>query len=389
MLDFGFDDNYVIQSLTISMQELHRMKLGLPPAPRPGDAVEKPTKPFGSFEPPSVEQLIASMQVEATNGAFIGRPSIPADGGPVAVPEALLKRQASDWSFLERDNNEDVVSLHASVAASNCPSSRTSLVSDLLDNIGSLSTSNEPGIVSFVVADGAFSSRTTLTDRSQNVDQISNSEYDNIPVNNRDEFSNVYEQELEQTLESIEQEIQELIGMPRANSDKHNDSVSAAVIRNDQLYSQPVTVSSSITGMQQNHVVDTCVCRSSQTSEVDSVFTSNFSTPELHSDTGPSPLTAIAGSTHLAPVTLWSNSYSSQTPNDVVVIPIQHLPSSTQYHPPIKPKPKNTATSPPSSSVLTPIPVLHLRTVPIAQFSSISTLSATNRPVPTSSTNGC
>jgi len=404
MLDFGFDDDYVIQSLVISMQELHRMKLDVPPLPRPGDAVEKPMKPFGCFEPPSVEQLIASMQVETANGEFVGRPIIPPDGGPVIVPDVLLKRQASDWSFLARENDE-VSSTHESAAATDCPSSRTSLVSSLLDNIGSFSANetSEPGIVSFVAADHAVCSRTTLTDRSPDSDQISNSEYDNVPVSGNDEF--FYEQELEQTLESIEQEIQELLGM-HADNDEYHETVSSAVSHSDHLYSRPSVTPLSVTdAQQQNHVDDSYACRSPQTEssvQSDDVFTRSSLTSELHSNVAhraavPSPSTAIAGVTSSAPVVSWSdrNSYQPRLKDDdLVVIPIQHLPSAAPYRPPVMPKPKNVAMPPSiesqsSPSVLTPIPVLHLRTVPIAQFTGISSLSATKRPVPTSSANGC
>jgi len=391
MSDFGFDDEYAIQSLVVSMQELRRMKLELPAAPRPGDAVEKPTKPFGSFEPPSVEQFIASMQVDARDGAFVGRPSIPADGGPVIIPEALMKRNASDWSFLDRENDE-VSSCQVSVAATDCPSSRTSLVSSLLDNIGSVpTTANESGIVSFTAAEWAVSSRTTLTDQIAGADQISNSEYDNVPAGGCDEFSSVYEKELEQTLESIEQEIQELLGV-HGDSDRRIETVSSADTHNDCLHSMSTSVTASeqqnhLIGSQnhlmdsQNHLVDSHVCHS----------------PCSESSTkvgGVSPSTAVAGAPLSAPVTSFSDSNSSQlsrNTDDIVVIPIQHLPSTAPCRPPVKPKPKNVTMSPnakPQSpaSALTPIPVLHLRSVPIAQFSSIS---ATKRPVPTSSTNGC
>jgi len=385
MSGFGFDDDYVIRSLVISMQELHRMKLLLPAPPRSGDIEEKPTKPFGSFEPPSVEQFIASMQQESANREFIGRPSIPADGGPVVLPEALMKRQASDWSFLDREN-DDVSSFHASVAATDCPSSRTSLVSSLLDNIGGMSpTSNEPGIVSFTTAECAVSSRTTLTDRSPDADQRSNSEYDNVPPSGGcDDFSSVYEQELEQTLESIEQEIQELLGV-HGDSDKQSKTVSSAAAHDDCLHSP----STSVTVVdQQNHLVDLHVfqslCTESST-KLDRVC----------------PSTAVASGTQSPPVTSWSDTnllwpgtsslQPSQKTNDVVVIPIHHLPATTPCRPSVKPKPKGAPVSPnanPQSppSALTSIPVLHLRSVPITQFSGIST--ATN-PVPTSSTNGC
>jgi len=374
MSDFGFDDDYVIQSLVISMQELHRMKLELPAAPRPGDAVEMPTKPFGSFDPPSVEQFIASMQPEAANGEFLGRPTIPADGGPVVIPEALMKRHASDWSFLARENDE-VSSYHPSIAATDCPSSRTSLVSSLLDNIASVSTSsNEPGIVSFTEAECAVSSRTTLTDRSADA----NSEYDNVVPGGCDEFSSVYEQELEQTLESIEQEIQELLGI-HGDSNKHSEAVnSAAVTHNGCLYSPSTSIA--VAQQQNHHLVDSYVCRSPRTESSTAVDAVR-------------PSTAVAAATVSAPVTSRSNAnffWPSQQPDDVV-IPIQHLPLTAPCCPSVKPQPKYTPMSPnakpqSTASALTPIPVLHLRSVPIAQFSSIT---ATSNSVPSSFTNGC
>lgn len=403
MLDFGIDDNYVIQSLSITMQELQRMKLEIPTAPRSSDPVEKPTKPFGCFEPPSVEQLIASMQGEVVDGSeFLGRPSIPPDGGPAIVPDALLKRNASNWSFLGRENDE-VSSSHASAVATDCPSSRTSLVSNLLDNIGSVSTTNEPGIVSFTTAECTVSSRTTLTGHSVEVDQISNSEYDNVPANTGNEFSSVYEQELEQTLESIEQEIHELLGM-HAESEKCNETVySTAMTQNDQLPLPSVITSPSVHTPQQNHISALPLSAPSvaeSSAQLDSALVNISSTSHQRppmakhfSLTSPSP--PAAGGIRSAPVIPSSTSNSSQLrqlDTDLVVIPIEHLPSSAPYRPPIKPKPTNIPLSPSSeqqspTSVLTPIPVLHLRTVPISQFNSISSLSAAKRPVPTSSTN--
>jgi len=407
MLDFGFDDDYVIQSLGISMQELHRMKLGLPAPPRPSDAQEKPTKPFGSFEPPSIEQLIASMQIETTGREFVGRPSIPPDGGPAIaiVPEALLKRNASDWSFLDREN-DDVSSVHPSVAASNCPSSRTSLVSSLLDNIGSLSSPNEPGVVSFPPADDcAPTSRMMLTARSADVDQMSN--YDNVPMNGCDEISSVNEQELDQTLESIDREIQELLGS-RTNSSDRSVTISTAFVHSDHSSMPSDNVSTPVIGaQQQNHILSSYAGHSPGTessTELDSVLTNSSLTPEVHSGAAehhaalPSPSTAVSNATNSAPPISWSDNnlfQPCQKTVDVTVIPIQHLPSTAKCPPPpVKPKPKKLVVSPSSKSqlsesALTPIPVMHLRTVPVAQFSNISSLSTVNRQMSTSSTDGC
>jgi len=391
MLDFGFDDDYVIQSLVLSKQELHRMRLDRPAPPQPSDPQEKPTKPFGCFEQPSVERLIASMYVETASGESAGRPSIPADGGPVIVPEALLKRNASDWSFLARDN--DVVSsAHASVAGTDAPSSRTSLVSSLLDNIGNLP---EPGIVSFVAAESALDSGMLTTNPSTDPDQKSNSEYDNVPRNGADELSSLYEQEVEQTLESIEQEIQELLGT-------HSEISSPEVMHNGSLHSPAVVTPTE----SQNHVIDTFDCQFTHvqsSADLDGVPMINRSlTSEPYSSVTQqaavsSPSISEASVAYSPPPeSSWSdrNLLQNTDSSELVVIPIHHLPSATPHHPSVMPKPQNSSLSPSakssSASALTPIPVLHLRTVPIAQFSAMSTsLSATQRPVPTSSANGC
>jgi len=373
MLDFGFADDYVVQSLMISMQELQRMKMDLPPAPRPGDAEEKPMKPFGCFEPPSVEQLIASMQLEGANGVLLNRASIPPDGGPVIVPDGLLQRNMSDWSVPGLDNDDVSSSRAASVIVTDCPSSRTSLVSSLLDNIGGLSAANEPSITSFTAAECTVS-RTTLTDHSiDDVDQISNSSrYDNVPPsdgNGGDEFCSAYERELEQTLESIEQEIQELLGV----RDKHNEPAA------DELYSPSITAVTS--PWQQNHLNhQSYTCQSPSTelpARLDNVVY---------------PSAAVTHATRSVPIVSRSDSSSSppsRQPDESIVIPIQHLPSviRSRQPPPVKPKPRNVSLSSavryqPPSPVLTPIPVLHLRTVPIDKFTGLSA----NRPVPVSST---
>ena len=87
--DFGYSDDQVIESLRNCMEELRRARLDLPPAPT--DDSEFPSKPFGVFVTPTIDQIIGrqSMMIDGEvvdNGAMV----IPADGGPVVVPMQSL-----------------------------------------------------------------------------------------------------------------------------------------------------------------------------------------------------------------------------------------------------------------------------------------------------------
>ena len=92
--DFGFTDDQVIDSAMVCESELKRARLDLPPPPP--DASEYPTRPFGLFVPPSVEQQIGRPILETPSELLRGRRavlhrdsrlsiSIPPDGGPVIV----------------------------------------------------------------------------------------------------------------------------------------------------------------------------------------------------------------------------------------------------------------------------------------------------------------
>lgn len=56
-LDFGYDDDFVIQTLEKCMDELRKAGLELPP---PASEIELPKKPFGVFEEPTVEAKVRS-----------------------------------------------------------------------------------------------------------------------------------------------------------------------------------------------------------------------------------------------------------------------------------------------------------------------------------------
>ena len=92
--DFGFTDDHVIDSAVSCGAELKRVHLDLPPPPP--DAAEYPTRPFGLFVPPSVEQQIGRSILETQSELLSGRRpalrrdsrlsiSIPPDGGPVIL----------------------------------------------------------------------------------------------------------------------------------------------------------------------------------------------------------------------------------------------------------------------------------------------------------------
>ena len=83
--DFGYSDDHVIESLRNCADELRRARLDLPPPP--ADDLELPSKPFGVFVPPTIEQIIGRQSM-VVDGETVedGGVVIPADGGPVIIP---------------------------------------------------------------------------------------------------------------------------------------------------------------------------------------------------------------------------------------------------------------------------------------------------------------
>ncbi|XP_065092647.1 uncharacterized protein LOC135713461 isoform X2 [Ochlerotatus camptorhynchus] len=61
--DFGYDDDFVIQTLEKCMEELRKAGLDLPP---PATEIELPKKPFGVFVEPTVEAKIGRRKMEFT-----------------------------------------------------------------------------------------------------------------------------------------------------------------------------------------------------------------------------------------------------------------------------------------------------------------------------------
>jgi len=87
--DFGYSDGHVIESLRNCSDDLRRARLDLP-SPPPDDS-ELPSKPFGVFVPPTIEQIIGRQSMMVNGDAVVGGMIvIPADGGPVVVPMQYL-----------------------------------------------------------------------------------------------------------------------------------------------------------------------------------------------------------------------------------------------------------------------------------------------------------
>ncbi len=220
--DFGFSDDHVVDVLQGTIDELKRLKLQLP---APGETNELPTKPFGLFVPPSMEQMIMRRPVEPESELLQGkrgsilevRPSIPADGGPALVPFShrlshLSSGQESPTFDEEYETATDGFSSRASIP--DYRSSRTSFVTmDTSDVASTTPTMSRP--TQF------YSSFHTLNDmdlssfpRSMDFADIS---HDREPIRKRNslsssqvsDYDNVnnaspYEQDLERTLESMD-----------------------------------------------------------------------------------------------------------------------------------------------------------------------------------------
>jgi len=136
--DFGYSDDHVIESMRSCIDELRRSRLDLPFPPP--DESELPTKPFGVFVPPTIEQIIGrqSMVVDgdiADNDVMV----IPADGGPVIVPirssMAVDHRPSSVASSSVLDHYETATDGLSSrrISVRDGRSSVTSLVDEFLD----------------------------------------------------------------------------------------------------------------------------------------------------------------------------------------------------------------------------------------------------------------
>lgn len=216
--DFGYDDDRVIESLQEAMEELKRAKLDIPPG---GDnPPERPTRPFGVFEPPTIEDLISRMSVPAINSdedyraqtLRRNRPSIPADGGRVFVPSPMMQRlsrlsSSAELSLLEEGSEllGDETSSRAS--GHDCHSSQTSVADDMSD-IGSVSFQGDAFGSNMFVPSLPRSEHDSGT--VENVAAHDSAISANGKVASRRQVSE-YEKQLDEALESMELESWDLL----------------------------------------------------------------------------------------------------------------------------------------------------------------------------------
>jgi len=131
--DFGYSDDVVIESMRGCGEELRRARLDLPMPP--ADESELPSKPFGVFVPPTIEQIIGRQSM-VVDGEMVDVMVIPADGGPVTVP--VRSSMAVDLapsvasSSVQYDTATDGLSSRR-VSVRDGHSSVTSLVDEFLD----------------------------------------------------------------------------------------------------------------------------------------------------------------------------------------------------------------------------------------------------------------
>ena len=120
--DFGFDDDQVMDALRVSLEELRKAKMDIPPNLQPN---ELPQKPFGLFVPPSVEQILGRRTLRSESEIINGElsdddddlhPMVPPDGGPAFVPGSSRASQRSRRSVREAENHASILAEIADVA---------------------------------------------------------------------------------------------------------------------------------------------------------------------------------------------------------------------------------------------------------------------------------
>jgi len=147
--DFGYGDDLVIESMHSCADELRRARLDLPPPP--ADDSELPSKTFGVFVPPTIEQIIGRQSLIVVDGEPADNDNlvIPADGGPVIVPMrasvAVNHRPSSVGSSSALDHYDTATDGLSSrrISVRDGHSSVTSLVDEFLDiedDIGNVTT---------------------------------------------------------------------------------------------------------------------------------------------------------------------------------------------------------------------------------------------------------
>lgn len=231
--NFGYDDDVVIESLSLCMEELRKAKMHLPPPPSRDSPIEIPTKPFGLFVPSSVEQFIGRRTLESEDdllhGGVKGILRVPADGGIATVPTPVAQRFTvrARMSPVDFDDNGTGDGLSSMASYVDHRSSRTSFTADTSD-VGSTGTTlsrppladtfsddtlmdDPPTLLTPRPSDYAteisltrqkiqdYVNRESVGDAPSPMHSSQMSDYDNLPGN----MSSIYEKDLEKTLEDL------------------------------------------------------------------------------------------------------------------------------------------------------------------------------------------
>lgn len=394
--DFGLEDDRVIELLRDVMDDLRRVKMDVPP--KGNDLLENPTKPLGVFVPPTFEQLLSSAMhsndddddkeedvKEMDRRGAAHRPNIPADGGPVVLPSPLAKRMSriSSGHFsqsnddVNNDANTDGASSHAA-SEPEYQSSRTSMA-DSLPDAGCFNTSGSSEVVAAAAATsgGERSDRCQQPVRSIPEDAESGRkmendwcwsefpevvDYETILTNSRLQKPGDVERTLEDLANVEETGRTEKPSGLRADTPLASPAVgsSMATLHNSGLDS----VSSSLVHSPNNAQLRNPVALPTPTQlrELDDLLKELGLDAHNHVNPGERSLLPPSGE------------------DEVIVIPIEHVPKDAMKAPrrdssSRKPSLVSSSTtttlpkfSPASSRVLTPIPVLHLRSVPVVHL---------------------
>ena len=205
--NFGYDDDRVVEALRDSLEELKSKKLDIPKRDK-STANELPTKPFGLFVPPSVEQVIGRRTLETETDLVTGkktsikdwRPFIPADGGPAQLPLELLPPKQPDsarTSVADDDDKYDTLTTDgASSRASVAHSSRTSVMDTSDAGSHATTVSQQPSSVDAQELPAQTPSPKTVVEVETTLTPEQTSEYDNL--NN-----GYYEKDLDVSLDNV------------------------------------------------------------------------------------------------------------------------------------------------------------------------------------------
>ena len=188
--EFDHSDDHTINVLRTTLEDLRKAKLDIPPETEESLKLERPSKPLGAFETPTVEQMINEFEKEhkceleslpeSESKADVCEPSklgiklrskakleIPADGGPDVMPSSMTHR-FSQMIDLESESGtgEDTwrEMMSEVTATSDRHSSETSFTGSEFPSpgISALSPSRKPQLHPPTIIDSVSSSNKSL-----------------------------------------------------------------------------------------------------------------------------------------------------------------------------------------------------------------------------------